>query len=116
MHIGANRPQVAGLFHNDRLEPALEHVAGTPVPFVRPHREARIHIVHEPAQVPLRRAQHQMKMIVHQHVRVQYDLVALHHRAQQFQQVRPIFRGVENGAPVVPPCRHMVHRSRILQP
>ena len=95
-------------FDHHGLEAALKYVPGSEVPPVPPDAISHIEPLHRSAQVGLRRAHHQVVMVIQEHVSVHFHRLQLDHLAHQLQEVPPIPFIKKDPLPVVPPGRHMI--------
>src|SRR6056297_3006005 len=71
-------------------------------------RIGAVEVMHHPAQVALRRFQHQVIMVAHQHVPMQKTAKSLSRDSQVLLESLIIALGKKDLLPLVATCRHMI--------
>jgi len=78
------------VLHNDAFESSPKEVAGAIIAAIEPNAIADAKPLHGPAQVGFRGFEHQMKMIVHEHVGMDSRAEAFGLLGEQFQEMEPV--------------------------
>src|SRR5262245_3102574 len=84
------------------------------MPTIEPNAVTDPNPLHCPAQIGLHRLQQEMKMILHQHIRMNLYAESLAQFPKQLQKVESIRLGPEDGLPFFPPGGDMIASTRSL--
>jgi hypothetical protein len=91
------------LVDQERMKPSLEEMAGAGMRAVEPPGVAAVEPMHAPRQVRLRRPDHEMEVIRHQHPGRDAPAEALDGFAEETQEGEAIAIGAEDGAALIAP-------------
>src|SRR5437870_1152527 len=107
MNVAPQFRKISTLLDQERFETPLKKMTALSVPPVEIHGHAAQQPLHPAREICLTGAGQEMKMVRHQHPRVQLDIEALQGLDHPLLKTAVVFVLPEDRLPTIPSCRHV---------
>lgn len=116
MNIAGKLQQITIFIHNDRFEPALEHMPGALTLYIVIHGIRRVELLHDLREIRMRRFKQQMIMVAHQTPGIEPKFILFFCCRKIVEEFDIVLLAEENLLAVVAAAGYVVQDSLTLQP